>query len=328
MARPWRIRSRTSPGPVGTAPTSGGSVTTGTYMLDNACHLGPGVWTKVQPSSRRPHVHPVPRRSRRMLATALSPRCSPHWPRAVRTLGRRRWRRRRRRQHHRLDRGGPARPGSGHPGHRRRLHREDGHQGRAGRGRRGPVQPDPHLERRGGRPAGRDRRLPLGQVRTLVRQRAHRHRRRRRGARRPRRAARSATAPSSSPRTATRSSRCPASRGSSCCSTARTSSTRPGLAAPTTYDDVAGRRRGAGLPDVAGFVGATVAGDAFTEQTFEEIGLGNGCELVDDAARSPSTATSAWRRWTSTASSCRTTRSPARRTSTPRGRRTSPGRPR
>ncbi len=34
--------------------------------------------------------------------------------------------------------------------------------------------------------------------------------------------------------------------------------------------------------DVAGFIGANVAGDAFTEQTFEEIGLGNGCELVND----------------------------------------------
>src|SRR3954451_18968147 len=34
---------------------------------------------------------------------------------------------------------------------------------------------------------------------------------------------------------------------------------------------------------MAGFIGANVAGDAFTEQTFEEIGLGNGCELVDDS---------------------------------------------
>jgi len=33
---------------------------------------------------------------------------------------------------------------------------------------------------------------------------------------------------------------------------------------------------------VAGFVGANVAGDAFTEQTFEHLALGNGCELVDD----------------------------------------------
>ena len=35
-------------------------------------------------------------------------------------------------------------------------------------------------------------------------------------------------------------------------------------------------------PQVAGFIGANVAGDAFTEQTFEEIGLGNNCQLVND----------------------------------------------
>jgi multiple sugar transport system substrate-binding protein len=34
---------------------------------------------------------------------------------------------------------------------------------------------------------------------------------------------------------------------------------------------------------MAGFVGANVAGDAFTEQTFEELGLGNSCQLVDDS---------------------------------------------
>ena len=34
---------------------------------------------------------------------------------------------------------------------------------------------------------------------------------------------------------------------------------------------------------MAGFVGANVAGDAFTEQTFEEIGLGNNCQLVNDS---------------------------------------------
>jgi multiple sugar transport system substrate-binding protein len=55
-----------------------------------------------------------------------------------------------------------------------------------------------------------------------------------------------------------------------------------GLAAPATYDDVLAAAEALDSPDVAGFVGANVAGDAFTEQTFEEIGLGNGCELVDD----------------------------------------------
>src|SRR4051795_4006317 len=56
-----------------------------------------------------------------------------------------------------------------------------------------------------------------------------------------------------------------------------------GLAAPSTYDDVLAAAKALDSPDVAGFVGANVAGDAFTEQTFEEIGLGNGCELVDDS---------------------------------------------
>jgi multiple sugar transport system substrate-binding protein len=56
-----------------------------------------------------------------------------------------------------------------------------------------------------------------------------------------------------------------------------------GLAAPTTYDDALAAARALDSGDVAGFVGANVAGDAFTEQTFEEIGLGNDCQLVDDS---------------------------------------------
>jgi multiple sugar transport system substrate-binding protein len=55
-----------------------------------------------------------------------------------------------------------------------------------------------------------------------------------------------------------------------------------GLAEPTTYDDVLAAAEALDSPEVAGFVGANVAGDAFTAQTFEEIGLGNGCELVDE----------------------------------------------
>jgi multiple sugar transport system substrate-binding protein len=56
-----------------------------------------------------------------------------------------------------------------------------------------------------------------------------------------------------------------------------------GLAAPTTYDDILAAAQELDSSDVAGFVGANVAGDAFTEQTFEEIGLGNDCQLVDDS---------------------------------------------
>jgi multiple sugar transport system substrate-binding protein len=55
-----------------------------------------------------------------------------------------------------------------------------------------------------------------------------------------------------------------------------------GLAAPQTYDDVLAAAKALDSGDVAGFVGANVAGDAFTEQTMEEIGLGNDCQLVDE----------------------------------------------
>ena len=55
-----------------------------------------------------------------------------------------------------------------------------------------------------------------------------------------------------------------------------------GLEAPTTYDAMLAAAEELDSSDVAGFVGANVAGDAFTEQTFEEIGLGNDCQLVDD----------------------------------------------
>ncbi|MEO6512036.1 MAG: extracellular solute-binding protein, partial [Nocardioides sp.] len=56
-----------------------------------------------------------------------------------------------------------------------------------------------------------------------------------------------------------------------------------GLAEPSTYDDILAAAKALDSSDVAGFVGANVAGDAFTEQTFEEIGLGNDCQLVDDS---------------------------------------------
>jgi multiple sugar transport system substrate-binding protein len=55
-----------------------------------------------------------------------------------------------------------------------------------------------------------------------------------------------------------------------------------GLAAPTTYDDILAAAEALDSGDLAGFVGANAPGDAFTEQTFEHVALGNGCELVDD----------------------------------------------
>ncbi len=58
---------------------------------------------------------------------------------------------------------------------------------------------------------------------------------------------------------------------------------KAGLGAPTTYDKVTAGAKALDSSDVAGFVGANIAGDAFTEQTFEEIGLGNNCQLVNDS---------------------------------------------
>ncbi|MGY1623761.1 ABC transporter substrate-binding protein [Geodermatophilus sp. SYSU D00965] len=55
-----------------------------------------------------------------------------------------------------------------------------------------------------------------------------------------------------------------------------------GLAAPETYDDILAAARELDSPELAGFVGSTVPNDAFTQQTFEHLALGNGCQLVDD----------------------------------------------
>ncbi len=55
-----------------------------------------------------------------------------------------------------------------------------------------------------------------------------------------------------------------------------------GLAVPETYAAILAGARALDSEDIAGFVGATVPNDAFTQQTFEHLALGNGCELVDD----------------------------------------------
>jgi multiple sugar transport system substrate-binding protein len=54
-----------------------------------------------------------------------------------------------------------------------------------------------------------------------------------------------------------------------------------GLDAPDTYDKVLEAAETLNSPDLAGFVGATAPGDAFTEQTFEQVALGNDCQLVN-----------------------------------------------
>ncbi|OZM80417.1 bicyclomycin resistance protein [Pseudonocardia sp. MH-G8] len=56
-----------------------------------------------------------------------------------------------------------------------------------------------------------------------------------------------------------------------------------GLPAPTTYDTILGAAQALHSEQVAGFVGATAPGDAFTQQTFEHIALANGCQMVDGA---------------------------------------------
>src|SRR3954454_14737715 len=55
-----------------------------------------------------------------------------------------------------------------------------------------------------------------------------------------------------------------------------------GLAAPETYDDILAAAKALDSPELAGFTGATVPNDAFTQQTFEHLALGNGCQMVDD----------------------------------------------
>lgn len=57
-----------------------------------------------------------------------------------------------------------------------------------------------------------------------------------------------------------------------------------GLEPPTSYDAILAAAEALDSDELAGFVGATAPGDAFTAQTFEHIALGNGCELVDEAS--------------------------------------------
>jgi multiple sugar transport system substrate-binding protein len=56
-----------------------------------------------------------------------------------------------------------------------------------------------------------------------------------------------------------------------------------GLPAPDSYDAILNAARTLDSEQMAGFVGATAPGDAFTQQTFEHIALANGCQMVDQA---------------------------------------------
>jgi multiple sugar transport system substrate-binding protein len=57
---------------------------------------------------------------------------------------------------------------------------------------------------------------------------------------------------------------------------------KAGLEAPTTYDAITKAAQTLDSGDMAGIVAANAPGDAFTEQTFEAVALGNNCQLVDD----------------------------------------------
>ncbi|GGK60718.1 ABC transporter substrate-binding protein [Ornithinimicrobium pekingense] len=56
-----------------------------------------------------------------------------------------------------------------------------------------------------------------------------------------------------------------------------------GLEPPETYEAITAAAEELNGDGMAGFVGANAPADAFTEQTFEHIALGNNCQLVDDA---------------------------------------------
>jgi multiple sugar transport system substrate-binding protein len=56
---------------------------------------------------------------------------------------------------------------------------------------------------------------------------------------------------------------------------------KAGLTAPDTYDKIRQAAQRLNTSGVAGISLATVPNDAFTEQTFENMALGNGCQLVD-----------------------------------------------
>ncbi|HKS00633.1 MAG TPA: extracellular solute-binding protein [Arthrobacter sp.] len=56
---------------------------------------------------------------------------------------------------------------------------------------------------------------------------------------------------------------------------------KAGLRAPRTYEDIVAAARKLDSPALAGIVAANKAGQAFTQQSFEHIAQGNGCEMVD-----------------------------------------------
>ncbi|HEX8344763.1 MAG TPA: extracellular solute-binding protein [Actinoplanes sp.] len=60
---------------------------------------------------------------------------------------------------------------------------------------------------------------------------------------------------------------------------------KAGLPAPDTFDKIRQAAQSLNRPGLAGITAATVPNDAFTEQSFENFALANGCELVDQAGK-------------------------------------------
>ena len=58
-----------------------------------------------------------------------------------------------------------------------------------------------------------------------------------------------------------------------------------GLKAPKTYADIIAAARKLNSPELAGIVAANKTGQGFTQQSFEHIAQGNGCEMVDTKGR-------------------------------------------
>ncbi|WP_253250248.1 ABC transporter substrate-binding protein, partial [Arthrobacter globiformis] len=56
---------------------------------------------------------------------------------------------------------------------------------------------------------------------------------------------------------------------------------KAGLKAPRTYADLIAAARTLDSPALAGIVAANKTGQAFTQQSFEHVAQGNGCEMVD-----------------------------------------------
>jgi multiple sugar transport system substrate-binding protein len=57
---------------------------------------------------------------------------------------------------------------------------------------------------------------------------------------------------------------------------------KAGIPAPKTYDDIKAAAQKLDSPKLAGLAAANKPGEAFTQQTFEHIAQGNGCEMVNE----------------------------------------------